>query len=79
MVRDRKWKLAKWGMGMGTAIAGAGVFGWFFGFDGASGVLGQGLGLITLVLGMYNTANVAQKRGTSNTNSLGGKNGGENE
>jgi zinc transporter ZupT len=60
-MRERKWKLAIWGMILGTAIAVGAMVGWWSGMPGASGMLGQGLGIVTLVFGGYSAANVSQK------------------
>ena len=59
--RNRKWRLALWGMSLGTAIVVAAIAGWVFKLEGSIGVLGQGLGLITLIFGGYSAVNVAQK------------------
>jgi hypothetical protein len=61
-MKNKKWKLAVWGMILGTCISVASLVGWVFGADGALGVLGQGLGTVALVLGMYSAANVVQKQ-----------------
>jgi len=81
MVGNRKWKLALWGMSLGTVIAGIATIGWWIGKAGAAGMLGQGLGIVTLVFGGYAAANVSQKSVTRSPDSpaVGGKNGGENE
>lgn len=76
--QNRKWRLALWGMALGTAIAAVAIVGWICGHDGAPGILGQGLGLITLVLGMYSAANVANKRVVRDSG-VGHNSGGENE
>lgn len=60
-VKDKKWKLAKWGIGLGTIISMAALIGWFTGYQGAAGIMGQGLGIITMVFGGYSAANVSQK------------------
>ena len=60
-MKDRKWKLAIWGMILGTLIAAIAVVGWTVKIPGAAGILGQGLGIVTLVFGMYSAANVSQK------------------
>lgn len=60
--QNRKWRLALWGMWLGTLISLAAVGGWFADVDGSIAVLGQGLGLVTLIFGGYSTANITQKR-----------------
>ena len=59
--KDRKWKLAIWGMVLGTVIALVAVAGWVVNRPGAAGILAQGLGIVTLVFGAYAAANVSQK------------------
>lgn len=68
-------------MVLGTLIAALAVSGWWIGKAGAAGILGQGLGIITLVFGGYAAANVSQKSVTRppDTHVVGDKNGGENE
>ena len=61
MYTSRKWKLAIWGMILGTVIAAISVVGWIMGFSGSAGMLGQGLGMVTLVFGGYSAANITQK------------------
>jgi hypothetical protein len=61
-MKDKKWKLAVWGMLLATMIIVSAIFGFFMDKAGALSFLGQGIGLGTLVLGMYATANVAQKK-----------------
>jgi len=46
---------------LGTVIAAISVVGWIMGFLGAAGMLGQGLGMVTLVFGGYSAANITQK------------------
>ena len=60
-MKDRKWKLAIWGMILGTVIAVVAAIGWTLKLPGAGGILGQGLGIVTLVFGAYSAANVTQK------------------
>lgn len=60
--KGKKWTLVLWGMILGSLIAGVAMVGWWIGKDGAQGVLGQGLGLVTLIFGGYATANVKQKQ-----------------
>jgi hypothetical protein len=62
-MKDKKWKLATWGMIAGTVLMAAGVLGWFMGAkDGYVIIIGEGAGLMTLVLSAYITGNVYQKK-----------------
>ena len=55
-MKDRKWRLAKWGFAFGAGVATAGLVGWFIEKDGAAGIIVQGLGLIGTVLALYGAA-----------------------
>ena len=81
MVGNRKWKVALWGLCLGTTISAVSVVGWWCEKPGAAGILAQGGGLVTLSIGIYASANVAQKSVTRSPDApvLGGKNGGKNE
>jgi hypothetical protein len=62
MVQDKKWKLAVWTMTLASVITGNAIIGFYVQLDGALAMLGQGLGLVTLAVGIYSAANVAQKK-----------------
>lgn len=77
----KKWRLAKYGLAVGTVVSTAGLVGWLCNVDGAAGVLAQGLGLISLVYGTYSAANVKQKEyiGAHYVAALDDRNGGKDE
>lgn len=68
-MRNRKWTLAVWGMGLGTLISIVALRGWWIDKDGAAGILVQGLGIITAVFTLYSAANIVNKNVTGNITS----------